>query len=154
MGLLAGAHYDPAALVNKATTAALAMTAVDTTNLRLTFVAPASGRVQVRIGCAVGGATTAPALLLGALEVSPSAGVVRGRMAPTLHWAGAQAATSHVRAETLALVTGLTPGATYVWDAAYGVELAVAASNIRYGGPNDATASTAWGGFAFEVYSA
>jgi len=37
MALLAGVAYDPAAAVTKATSAALAMTAFDTTNLRVTF---------------------------------------------------------------------------------------------------------------------
>jgi hypothetical protein len=49
MALLAGVAYDPAAAVTKATSAALAMTAFDTTNLRVTFTAPANGKVLVRI---------------------------------------------------------------------------------------------------------
>jgi hypothetical protein len=40
MALLAGVAYDPAAAVTKATSAALAMTAFDTTNLRVTFTGP------------------------------------------------------------------------------------------------------------------
>jgi hypothetical protein len=48
----------------------------------------------------------------------------------------------------------LTPGASLSWDAAYGVDIAVASSNINYGGPNDTTASNAWGGFAYEVWAA
>jgi hypothetical protein len=49
MALPAGVAYDPAAAVTKATSAALAMTAFDTTNLRVTFTAPANGKVLVRI---------------------------------------------------------------------------------------------------------
>jgi hypothetical protein len=49
MALLAGVAADPAAAVTKATSAAPAMTAFDTTNLRVTFTAPANGKVLVRI---------------------------------------------------------------------------------------------------------
>jgi hypothetical protein len=52
------------------------------------------------------------------------------------------------------VVTGLTPSATLVWDAAYGVETVVASTGLKYGGPNDTTGDNAFGGFAFEVWSA
>jgi hypothetical protein len=58
---LAAVAYDPGSEVTKVTTSALAMTALDTTNLRLTFTAPPSGRVW----CASGSLwTSAPAFLL------------------------------------------------------------------------------------------
>lgn len=150
MAILAGKLYDPAVAVTKATTAALALTAFDTTNLRLTFTVPASGRVLVRMVGTIHGATTTPAILFGVLE-----GVtVRGRIAPAVVWSGAQAATSLVNVEALFPVTGLTPAASLTWDAAYGVETGVASSGIKYGGLNDALTNNAFGGFAFEIWSA
>jgi hypothetical protein len=68
MALLASASYDPAAAVSKATTALLAMTALDTTNLRVTFVAPPNGSVMVRLKGLTTGAVTYPRILLGVLD--------------------------------------------------------------------------------------
>lgn len=149
MTLLSGLHYDPATSASRPTTAALAMTAVDTTNLRAVFTAPASGKVLVRLATVIVGATTQPQILLGVLNGT----TVVGRHAPVITASNA-ATTTMVTAETTFAVAGLTPGASLTWDAAYGVELAVASTGIRYGGANDATASTAFGGFSFEVWSA
>lgn len=149
MSLLAGTLYDPAAAVSKATSSLLAMTAVDTTNLRLTFTCPANGTVMVRLACQVTGATSYPTILLGVLDGA----TVRGRAAPMGSFMAALA-TDYLGQEAWFPVTGLTPGQSYTWDAAYGVETIVAASNIKYGGPDNTTANDAWGGFAFEVWDA
>lgn len=148
MALLAGTLYDPAVAVSKATTAALAMTALDTTNLRLTFTAPASGRVLVRLQGTLHGATTYPQIQLGVLEGS----TVKGRVTPAGLMNGNLAATSFLTVEALFVVTGLTAGASLTWDAAYGVETVVASTGLKYGGPNNTTANDAFGGFAFEVW--
>jgi hypothetical protein len=148
MACLARKLYDPAVAVTKATNAALAMTALDTTNLRNTFVVPANGLVLVRMQCAIHGATTSPQILLGVMN---GASVV-GRQAPKQNVANI-AATSLIVAEA-AFIVGLTPGATVSLDAAYGVETAVAATGIKYGGPNDTTVNNAFGGFLFEVWKA
>lgn len=149
MALLAGTLYDPAAAVTKNTTAALAMTALDTTNLRLTFTVPANGIVAVRLFGVMHGATTFPQILLGVLEGA----TVRGRVAPTATMCGTALATTFVAIEAVYLVTGLTPAATPNWDAAYGVETLVAATGIKYGGGNNTTANEAFGGFGFEIYT-
>ena len=149
MALLAGTLYDPAVSVSKATTAALAMTAIDTTNLRLTFTAPANGAVLVRLVGKLHGATTFPQILLGVLDGS----TVRGRVAPQAVLGGTAVATTMVNVEALFVVTGLTPSTSYTWDAAYGVETVVASTGLKYGGPNDATANNAFGGFVFEVWN-
>jgi hypothetical protein len=148
MTLLAGVNYDPSTAVNKVTTAALAMTALDTTNLRLTFNAPANGKVLVRLQGVIHGATTFPQILLGVLSSS----TVVGRQAPHVFLSGTAVATTFAVAESLFLVTGLTPGASQTWDAAYGVETLVSSTGLKYGGPNNTTANDAWGGFAFEVW--
>jgi hypothetical protein len=148
VALLAAKNYNPAAAVTKATSALLAMTAFDTTNLRNTFTVPASGIVQVRMVGTIHGATTTPSLLFGVM----SGATVVAAVAPATVWAGAQAATSLVNVEALFPVTGLTAGASLTWDAAYSVETIVASSGIKYGGPNTATTNDAFGGFIFEVW--
>lgn len=150
--LLAGKLYDPATLQTKAATTALAMTALDTTNLRLSFTVPASGRVLVKIRVAFTGGSAATALMLGVLEGA----TVRGRAAPVggIADVGALVATDYCVQESVVPVTGLTPGASLTWDAAYGVELGSASTNIVYGGPDNATANDAGGGAAFEVWAA
>lgn len=148
MGLLASANYDPSVAVSKATTGLLAMTAVDTTNLRLVFTVPANGNVLVRLRCEVTGGTTYPQILLGVLEGA----TVRLRQVPLGALKTTAVNTAEFTQEVLAVVTGLTPGASATWDAAYGVEVTVAATNIKYGGPNDNAGADAWGGFVFEVY--
>lgn len=149
MTLLAGKLYDPATAVTLSTAAALAMTAMDTTNLRLTFVAPANGIVQARLSCLVHGAVTFPTILLGVLEGA----TVRGRVAPIGGLKTTAVATTHVTQEAVFLVTGLVASQSYTFDAAYGVETLVAATGIKYGGPNNATANDAYGGLAFEIWS-
>ena len=52
------------------------------------------------------------------------------------------------------VVGGLTPGAALTWDAAVATETAVASSALRWGGPNDTTQDNAYGGFAYEIWTA
>jgi hypothetical protein len=150
MACLAAVNHDPATAATANTTAALALTALDTTNLRLTFTAPASGRVLVRLQGVVHGATTFPAILLGVLQGS----TVIGRVSPIGGLKATALATAMVTQEASFVVSGLTPGASLTWDAAYGVETAVASTGIKYGGPNDATANNAFGAFIFEIWEA
>lgn len=148
MNLLAAALYDPAVAVNKVTTAALAMTALDTTNLRLVFTVPPSGRVRVRLVGVIHGATTFPSILLGVMN---GAAVV-GRVAPVQSLGNTAVATALVTVEADFVVTGLTPGTSTTWDAAYGVETLVASTGLKYGGPNNTTANDAFGAFLFEIW--
>lgn len=148
MPLLAGKLYDPATAVSLSCAAVLPMTAMDTTNLRLTFTAPASGTVLVRLSATVHGATTMPSILLGVLEGA----TVRGRQSPVGGLKNTAVATAMVSQEAAFLVTGLTPGQPYTWDAAYGVETLVASTAIKYGGPNNSTANDSFGGLAFEIW--
>lgn len=150
MTVLVARNHDPATAVTLATTAALAMTAMDTTNLRATFTVPTSGAVTVRICVTVHGATTFPSILLGVLQGS----TVICRQAPIGGLKNTAVATAHVTQETVMTITGLTPGASLTWDAAYGVETGVAATGIKYGGPNNTTANDAFGAATFEVWEA
>lgn len=153
MALLAAKAYDPATAVSKATTAALAMTALDTTNLRVTFTVPTNGSVLVRLqGTLHGGTATPfiPQVLLGVLEGS----TVRGRLAPAgLPNGTVGSATLYVTVEAMFVVTGLTAAASLTWDAAYGVEGIVAGSALKYGGANNTTVNDSWGAFLFEVWT-
>jgi len=147
VNLLAAKLYDPAVAVSKATSALLAMTALDTTNLRLAITVPAHGMVRFVLRCALEGATTFPQVLLGVLNGA----TVVARVTPLVTINGTALATTRLALWADVTVTGLTPGAMNV-DAAYGVEILLAATNIKYGGPNNTTTDDAWGGFVFEAW--
>lgn len=147
MNLLGAVNYDPAVAVSKSTATLIAMTAVDTTNLRLAITVPAHGIVRFRLRCTVTGATTLPTLLLGVLNST----TVVGRVAPLRFPGTMNAATQQATADAEFTVTGLTPGAAN-FDAAYAVQVVVASTNIKYGGPNNATGANAWGAFTFEAW--
>jgi hypothetical protein len=149
MPSLAAVAYDPATAVVRPTTALLAMTAFDTTNLRLTFVVPTSGRVLVQMSGTFHGATTYPQFLVGVM----SGATVVSRIGPMCSLGGTALATTFLDWHAEWFVPGLTPGASLTWDAAYSVETLVntAGSGIKYGGPNDATANNAFGALTFAV---
>jgi hypothetical protein len=146
MNLLGAVNYDPVGgAVSKATTSLLAMTAFDTTNLRISFTVPAHGIVLVRMACVHNGSTTTAQVLLGVLEGA----TLRGRMAVTSNLLGTAIATTLTKLECTYILTGLTPGAA-TWDAAYGVEIVSSAGGaIKYGGPNNTTTNDAFGGFDY-----
>lgn len=148
MALLAGTLYDPGtAVTNKALTANIAMAPIDTSNLRHTFVGPPNGYVGVKIRVPVHGSSTLPHILLGILEGS----TVKLRMVPQGHFKSGTSASQRVSFEIKAVVP-VTPGTSYTWDAAYGVENSTPSSNIKYGGPNNTTTNDAYGGVAFEIW--
>jgi hypothetical protein len=148
MNLLTGKLYDPAVAVTLATTSATAMTAMDTTNLRLTGTVPASGMIYWKIsGGALHGATTFPQILVGVM----SGASVLARKAPEVDVTNL-AATSLASVRAEGLITGLTPGAAFTYDAAFCVETVVAATGWKYGGPNTNTANNAFGGVSFELW--
>lgn len=151
--LLGAKQYDPATAASVSVAAATVMTALDTTNLRLTFTAPASGRVAVRLRTvASGAANNTPTVFLGVLD-----GVtVRMRVAGwgQVLTAATQATTDWHPLEAMAVIGGLTGGNSYTFDAAYGVETAIAGSSLWWGGPDNTTVSDAYGGFTFEIWGA
>lgn len=149
MACLGAINYDPATAVTKGT-AASAMAAFDTTNARITFTVPASGRVLVRVKCQVHGATTFSSYLLGVMDGA----TVVFRSAPMSGLANTAVATAIVGLEVTGVISGLTPSATEVWDAAWGCETFVANSLLKYGGPDNATANNGFGALTFEVWEA
>lgn len=147
MNLLGAVLYDPSTAAAKSTASLLAMTAFDTTNLRLTVTVPAHGMVRFRLQCAIEGATTYPEILLGVLNGS----TVVGRVAPLQVQGATALATTRLVCLAEFTATGLSAGSTN-FDAAYGVEIVVASTNIKYGGPNNTTTDDAWGAFVFEAW--
>jgi hypothetical protein len=147
MNLLGAILYDPAAAVTKSTAALLAMTNFDTTHLRLTVTVPSHGMVRFRMRCAATGATTLGSILLGVRTGS----TVQGRIIPAWFPGTLSGATVTGYYDAEFTVTGLTPGSTN-FDAAYAVQVVVAATNISYGGPNNNSGNNAWGGFLFEAW--
>lgn len=145
MNLLGSVLYDPAGAVSKSLASLLAMTALDTTNLRLAITVPAHGVVRFRLRGVIHGATGVVALLLGVMQGA----TVVGRMAPAQGNINNAAALNMVEAEFT--VRGLTPGAAN-FDAAYGVETVIASLSIKYGGPDNTTGNDAFGGFLFEAW--
>lgn len=159
MACRASVLYDPAVAVNKSGTALSALTAFDATateTLTLTFTAPASGKVLVRLGGgAITGATTFAQILLGVIEASPSAGTLRGRVAPQTTMNGTPVAASMAVPMASWVVSGLTAGQSYTWRAAYAVEAVGGTGAVyRYGGLNDALSANAAGGIVFEIWDA
>jgi len=149
MACLGAILYDPTTAVTKGTVAS-AMAAFDTTNARLTFTVPTSGRVLVRIQCVVHGATTFSTILLGVMNGA----TVVGRVCPIGGIKTTAVATAMVTQEATFVVPGLTPAASLTWDAAWGIETFVASSLIKYGGPNDTTVNNAFGALVFEIWEA
>ena len=148
MSLITGVNYDPSGAVSKSAASRLVMTAFDTTNLRLTFTAPSNGYVLCRMRTNLSGNTTFPTILLGILEST----TVVARIAPMGGMPGTALATTNVTQEALFVVPGVSSG-SHTWDAAYGVEILLASTNIHYGGPDDITANNAWGGFQYELWT-
>jgi hypothetical protein len=148
MNLLGAINYDPAGAVSKVTTSLLAMTAFDTTNLRIAFTVPSHGIAMVKMSCVHHGSTTIAQVMLGVLEGS----TVRGRQSGQINILQTAIATSMIRMDVSYTLTGLTPGAVN-WDAAYGVEIVASANGaIKYGGPNNTTTNDNFGGFNFEIW--
>lgn len=123
------------------------MTALDTTNLRLAITVPGHGYVTIRMRTVVDGATTFPGILLGVMNGA----TIIARVQPSQTVGATALATTRLTLAADFTIPGLTPGAMNI-DAAYGVEVLIAATAIQYGGPNDATANTAWGAFVFEAW--
>lgn len=150
MNLLGCKLYDPAVAVSKATTTATNLIAVDTGNLRITATVPSHGYLRARLGVAVTGAVDTPQILLGVLLGTSN---VLGRVTPQ-YYPGTLAAIKNDQAVgDFVAFTTFTGAQTF--DAAYAIQVPVAASAMKYGGPNTTgTGTNAWGGFQFELWDA
>lgn len=147
MNILGNVLYDPAVAVTKGAAASV-LAAFDTVNARIAFVVPPSGMVRVVIEVTLHGAVTFSQIVLGCLEGA----TLRGRVVPMALLAGTALATTMAKQRVDYVVSGLAPGAALTWDAAWGIETFVAASLIKYGGPNNATANDAFGALLFQIW--
>lgn len=145
--LLGGVVYDPATVATASLASLLAMTALDTTNLRVTFTAPPSGKVEVKMAVALkGGAVGDGLFFLGVLDGA----TVKLRV--TTLPLPAMTTRLPFGMQARGLVLGLTPGTSYTWDMAYGVERVNSAGLLGWGGPNNTTTEDAYGAAIFEVW--
>ena len=147
MNLLGAILYDPTTAATHGTVAS-ALAVFTTTNARIAFTAPASGYARVVIECTIHGAVTYSQILLGVMEGA----TVKGKVTPNVSQNGTALATTQLRARADFIVTGLTPGASLTWDAAWGIEQFVTNSLIKYGGPANATANNDFGALQFEIW--
>jgi hypothetical protein len=128
------------------------MTAFDTTNARITFTAPASGKVRWREAVAFrpGASGSVIGLMLGVLDGA----TVRARQTAdglrTIPTGSAVGQYNLVYAE--GIISGLTPGNSYTFDAAYSIKATAVAPDLAYGGPNNTTADDAAGALFFEIH--
>lgn len=151
--LLVGKAHDPAAVVSRSCAALIPLTVIDPA-LRGVFTVPPSGRVLVRMTGVLHGAATFPQFLLGLLDnATPTPNRVGPRVSPFGAPRGTALATT-VPFEASWPIDGLTPGQEVTWDPAYSVELAVNATALKMGGPNNNVANDAFGAFTFEVWEA
>ncbi len=147
--LLAATFYNPSTAATAATTSLTAMTAFDTTNLRLTFTAPASGRVFWRLRVQSHGVTAPAAVLLGILESS----TVVARVAPVYSDVRTPGALAVNPMEGSGVISGVSAG-SHTYDAAYAIQVVSSAGALKWGGPNDTTTDNAFGGAAFDLWTA
>jgi hypothetical protein len=121
--LLAVTSYNPATSTTTSTTSSTPSD-VDATNLAVTFIAPASGKVRVKLTAAQSAQTTSRGMWTlreGSAEV---AGVAQAM----------SIATTVLRATASMLVTGLTPGQSYTWKWAFWSGDNTLSVSVRYGG--------------------
>lgn len=148
MNVIAAILYDPATAASASTEALLAMTAIDTTNLRHSVIpTPPSGRLHVRMRFAldIGLGAGLPAILVGVMSGS----TVLARVAPKIIAGNAYRAM----AEAEFTVSGLAPASFVTLDAAYAVQIEEVGTAIAFGGPDDNAGDNAYGGFLFEIFS-
>jgi len=52
------------------------------------------------------------------------------------------------------VISGLTPGSSNTFDAAYGVEIVESAGGLKWGGPDNTTTDDAFGALQYEIWAA
>ncbi len=148
MNLLGAILYDPSSAGSVVTTSLTAMTAFDTTNLRLAFTIPTHGLVKVRLAVTHTASTTIAQVLLGIMDGSN----IRARVSSQANLLQTAIASSQVKLEADFVISGLVAGAVS-WDAAYAVQVVASASGVmKWGGANTNGGNNAWGAFVFEVW--
>jgi hypothetical protein len=117
----------------------------------VTTLAPASGRVMVRLATNVynNGNTTAlytTSLVLGVMQSTTKKG---GALPTVSGFTNAGVAAVEVTFP----VTGLTSGTSYTWDAAVqSLGAPVTGCCLKWGGPYAINTNDSYGGFRYEIY--
>lgn len=134
-GLLALTHYNPAVVVDKAPESST-LVDMDAANLVITFVAPASGRVLIALAARTSVVNTALEWNLreGTSDVPDTRATV-AYLSGTAQNAGR---TTH-----RAVVSGLTPGASYTYKWGHARAAGTSAST-RYGGGEGSAVMEVW----------
>lgn len=127
-GILAVVEYAPGSVVDKVPTTSLA--AVDSTNLTISFTAPSSGKVLVRLSADGQADTSASDNIMSWGLVTHGTTTQQGNLYSTSQTLSG--ANMRIRITTTIYVTGLTGGTAYQFDWAY---LATGTGcHMRYGG--------------------
>lgn len=115
--LLARTQYAPSAMTTyNVVVATTGVTALDTTNLKVTFVAPYSGNVLVRLQALVNGpSAAATATRFAVVSTTGSPGTLVG-LVGLVNVSPTSAAGDNDQLCTYdQVITGLTPGTSYIW---------------------------------------
>lgn len=153
--LLARTQYAPSAATTYTPVAlSTGLTALDTTNLKATFIAPPSGAVMVTLSALASGSTTAGnALYWGLVSTTSSPGTLVGVNA-LVYVNPTTTAGDNVGMQTMTqLVTGLTAGTSYTWYFAAATTTTGHVHIIAQGGAAVTTAATGAPAF-IEIYAA
>lgn len=118
------------------------LTALDTTNLLVTFTAPPNGNVLVRLSAfAQGGATAADNVLFGVVSSTGSPGTLVGVGGLVFSSPVATAVDDEAAVSTEQIITGLTAGTAYTWYFA-GAYVTAAGKVLAQGGSTVTTSAT------------
>lgn len=133
-GVLATTKYDGANTYTLKTTTSATHAALDSTNLTVTFTAPRSGKVVVRLH-ALAGASGVCNLLWGVLDAGNSDALV-GEAGAGFFNAGYVGGSADLATSVAIPVTGLTPGTSYTYKFAHRLSSAGANSGRTVYGPS------------------
>jgi hypothetical protein len=144
-GLLSRVSYAPSVLASDAVTGTTP-TALDTTNLTISFVAPASGDVLVRLSGRVATATAGDSAIWCLLD--HTAHTLVGVLLPVNDY------TQLIECSAAQLITGLSPGTTYQYDWAMAAGASVAVTLYVQGATTVATGTSIGSPATMEVWAA
>ena len=131
--LLGSAYYEPGSVATYTTTSTT-FAAIDTTNLRVTFTAPASGNVIIKFGAWING-------------TQPDLGVLEGSTVRALSLCGTLASQQAGTKK----ITGLTPGVSYTYDLAFASTTGGVTTTVKAGGA--LTSAAGYGPAFIEIWA-
>jgi hypothetical protein len=133
-GLLASKLYNPGSTTTLSTSSTTFVD-VDATNLAVTFTAPSSGQVLVRLTAGRSASGTSPVqywnVRSGGVDVASTGGVIA-------------TATNRSRASHAVVVTGLTVGSSYTYTWGHSITGTSPTSTLNVGGTDGAAVMEVW----------